>query len=76
MTLGDFQLAEDQAHAHSGKHDHLARRGLQLRTVAAEGRVLVRDQVEGVLKDGKVVSLTVTPESRKSSVIVHPCQDI
>ena len=36
----------------------------------------VRGQVEGVLKDGKVVSLTVTPESRKSSVIVHPCQDL
>ena len=62
-------------HAHSGKHDHLAQRGFAA-TVAAEGRVLVGDQVEGVLKDGKVVSLTVTPESRKSSVIVHPCQDI
>ena len=38
--------------------------------------MLARDQVEGVLKDGKVVSLTVTPESRKTSVIVHPCQDL
>jgi hypothetical protein len=32
--------------------------------------------VEGVFKDGKVVSLTVTPASRKSSVIVMPCQNV
>jgi alpha-L-fucosidase 2 len=32
--------------------------------------------VEGVFKDGKLVSLTVTPPSRRSSVHVQPCQDV
>jgi hypothetical protein len=32
--------------------------------------------VEGVFKGGKVVSLVVTPASRTSSVIVHPCQKV
>ena len=30
LTLGGLQLAEDEVHAHSGMHDHLARRGSQL----------------------------------------------
>lgn len=32
--------------------------------------------VEGVFKGGKVLSLTVTPASRKSSVQIHACQDV